>query len=63
MTKEAADLLASCHELRAALAGAMRVMLDNNLESEFLLEMKRIGVVAGVGVRADDAIANAEKMP
>lgn len=68
MTKEAADLLASCKELRAALAGAMRVISNATLYKadiidDFVDEMKSIGIVDGVGGRADAAIANAEKMP
>lgn len=66
----APDLLASCNELREALAGAMRVIHahDNgwrgatslgltSLTDIFVEEMARIGIANGVGVRADAAIA------
>jgi len=57
------DLLASCKELREALAGAMRVISTSeqaDLTDCFVEEMARIGITDGIGVRADSIIAKAE---
>lgn len=63
-------LLASCKELLVALEGAMRVIAqtdftdDRNVLTEaFVAEMSRIGIAAGVGFRAQDAIRQAEGTP
>jgi hypothetical protein len=56
-------LLASCKELRDALAGAMRVIMDStdkDLARLFAREMKLSGIPDGVGVRADQAIKATE---
>jgi hypothetical protein len=57
------DLLASCKELRDALAGAIRVVLNCGIEdvaNRFNAEMRRIGIKPGIGVRADATISKAE---
>jgi hypothetical protein len=58
----APELLKSCKELRDALAGAMRVIVNHDCDvaSAFEREMNRLGIKPGVGVRADEAIAKAE---
>lgn len=56
----APDLLASCKELREALAASMRVLDAANLQDAFLEAMHAAGVVNGIGVRADAAIAKAK---
>jgi hypothetical protein len=61
----APDLLASCKELREALAGAMRVISTSDqadLTDCFVEEMERIGIVDGIGIRADTAIQKAEQL-
>jgi hypothetical protein len=61
-------LLASCKELRDALAGAMRVIASHASDSDelteaFVAEMARLHIPPGIGVRADDVIARAEGRP
>ena len=53
------DLLASCKELRDALAGAMRTMDDKGVD-RFMAEMARIGIADGIGGRAKVVIGKAE---
>lgn len=70
---KAPDLLASCKELREALAGAMRVIATHALREgltdcdaltdAFVAEMTRLDIAPGVGVRADDLIAQVEGRP
>lgn len=60
---KAPDLLASVKELRDALAGAMRVIADNDLVDDFMDEIAQAGVKNGVGVRADALIAEIEGAP
>lgn len=55
-----ANLLASCQELRQALAGAMRVIHAAGLDSQLISEMVAIGIQDGIGVRADAVIREAE---
>lgn len=56
----APELLASCKELREALAAAMRAIATCNGADAFISEIKSAGVPNGVGVRADAIIAKAE---
>lgn len=57
----APDLLASCKELREAMAGAMRVIAEHGaLVEAFEAEMRRIGAKDGFGVRVEEAVAKAE---
>lgn len=61
----APDLKASYLELREALAGAMRVLHDNDTDEldlcgKFVSEMARIGIKDEIGLRADYALAKAE---
>lgn len=63
-----AALLTSCKELREALAGAMRVIAEHDADSDelteaFVAEMTRLEIAPGVGLRADDVIAQAEGRP
>lgn len=64
---KAPELLASCKELREALAGAMRVIAfdaeNDALTEAFVAEMARLQIPPGIGVRAEDAIAQAEGKP
>jgi len=65
------ELLEALKECRAAVAAAMRVVVDLDLAHElgldrdtrserFVDELQRVGVRNGFGVRADQAIARAE---
>lgn len=56
----APELLACCKELREALAASMRVLNAADLDDEFIAAMARVGVVNGIGARAEQAIAKAE---
>ena len=67
----APDLLDACRELVVAVSAAMRVIADLDAmttvgaaaatrEQRLIVEMKISGVLDGVGVRADAAIAKAE---
>jgi hypothetical protein len=65
-----AALLASCKELREALEAAMQVIATADftydhdvLTEEFVTEMARRSIAPGIGVRAKDAIAQAEGKP
>jgi len=71
LSDAAPDLLASCRELLAAVAAAMRVIADldamklhggeaDTREQRFAVELRVAGVVNGFGVRAQQAIAKAE---
>jgi len=65
LLKQRQELLASCKELRDALAAAMRTIATDDashdeLTEAFVYECARIGIKDGIGVRADAAIANAE---
>jgi hypothetical protein len=58
-----AALVASCIELREAVAGAMRAfdaaatyLGDDTLRTLFITELRRSGVADGFGKRADDLL-------
>jgi hypothetical protein len=62
-----AELLAALKECREAAAAAMRVIADLDTGADtgegvdmLLIELHRVGVSHGFGVRADQAIAKAE---
>lgn len=57
----AEKLLAACKELRDALAGAMRVIHENDCVASFVSEMGRLGIKDRIGVRANSAIADATR--
>jgi len=61
-------LLASCKELRDALSAAMTVIANDpaagdELTDAFVQELARRHIAPGIGVRAEDAIAQAEGRP
>ncbi len=65
---KAPELLDRVKELRAALAGAMRVIegavIDKaDIADCFVDEMKRLGIANGIGQRADNLIADIEGKP
>ena len=62
LVASAPDLLASCKELREALAALMRVCFvsDCDHSKAWGAELARLGITDGVGVRAQQAIRKAE---
>lgn len=54
------DLLASCCELRSALASAMWVIAVKGAAEVFEAELRLLGIPNGIGVRANAAIAKAQ---
>ena len=54
-------VLASCKELRDALAAWLRIIGPTRYQDAYLEEMARIGIKNGIGLRADTAIAKAQR--
>lgn len=53
------DLLASCREMREAIAASMRLMTTLGYVDDFIAAMSAAGVPDGIGARAGAAIAKA----
>lgn len=60
MTDPQSNLIAVAKEALAALAAACRVIARHDAIEEFFTESKHAGVEPGVGVRLQQAIAEAE---